>query len=49
MTLAYCMGAKLPGARSPWPLNFVLWLPIFVGPQFGPGLFLFTLEFRSGS
>ena len=47
MTRVYCMGAKLPDARSPWALNFVLWLLLFVGPQFGPGLLLVTLEFRS--
>jgi len=48
MTLVYCMGAKLAGAKSPWPLNLVLWLPIFVGTQFGPGLLLAALEFRGG-
>jgi hypothetical protein len=30
-----CKGEQIPGARSPWPLNFVRWPLIFVGPDYG--------------
>jgi len=35
MTLVYCMGAKLAGAKSPWPLNFIQWRQVFASPQCG--------------
>jgi hypothetical protein len=30
-----CKGEQIPVARSPWPLNFVRWPLIFVGPHYG--------------
>ena len=32
-SMLHTRGAQIPGARSPWKINFVWWLLIFVGPQ----------------
>ena len=47
----YSRGAQIPGARSPWQLNFVQLHLTSVGPQHGIGFvsLFWNLEIRNGS